>query len=32
MKGLKLVKDGGYLATWFLFSFHDTGASDKDHP
>lgn len=32
MKGLKLVKDGGYLATWFLFSFYDTGIIGKDHP
>ena len=26
MKGLKLVKDGGYSGYLFLLSFHDTGA------
>lgn len=30
MKGLKLVKDGGYFATWFLLPFHDTGTFGKD--
>lgn len=30
MKGLKLVKDGGYLGNLFLFPFYDTGTAGKD--
>ncbi len=31
MKGMKLVKNGGYLATLFLLPLYDTGTSGKDH-
>ena len=30
MKGLKLVKDGGYLATCSCSHLHDTGAASKN--
>ena len=32
MKGLKLVKDGGYLATCSCSHFYDTGAARQDDP